>query len=99
VTTHRVPPLAELIGQSLMLALQGEGLQILEPLVHQVEGAVDQLGGLVGGHGNSESAALLSSRIQPGCSDGHPTPRCRQIRTNAIHSQRRFNGIVDDQPH
>ena len=51
VTTNRVPPLTEFIRQGLVLALEGEGLQILEPLVHQVEGAVDQLGSLVGGHG------------------------------------------------
>jgi hypothetical protein len=52
MTTHRVAPLAELISQGLVFPLQGEVLQILKPLMHQIQGVVDQLGSLFGGHGS-----------------------------------------------
>ena len=43
-------PLAELGRQSLLVVLVLGRLQLLEPLVHQIQGVVDQLGGLFGGH-------------------------------------------------
>lgn len=42
---------AEFLSQSVLLAGQSLGLQVLQPLVHQVQGVVDQLGRLLGGHG------------------------------------------------
>jgi hypothetical protein len=44
-------PFPEFLSQSALLAGQGLGLQILKPLVHQVQGVVYQLGSLLGGHG------------------------------------------------
>ena len=46
-------PGSEAIGQQLFVApgSQGLGLQVLEALVHQVEGVINQLGRLLGGHG------------------------------------------------
>jgi len=44
-------PLAELGGQGAVLLAQVPGLEILQSLMHQIEGVVDQLGGLFGGNG------------------------------------------------
>ena len=43
-------PLAELGRQGLLVALVLGRLQLLEPLVHQIQSVVNQLGGLFGGH-------------------------------------------------
>jgi len=44
-------PFPEFLSQGELLAGQGLGLQVLETLVHQVQGVVYQLGRLLGGHG------------------------------------------------
>ncbi len=46
-------PLPELLRQGMMLADQGPGLQILEPLMHQIKGVVNQLGSLFRRHGGA----------------------------------------------
>jgi hypothetical protein len=51
VTTYGVAPFAKFLGQGVLLAGQGLGLQVLEPLVHQVQGVVNKLGRLLGSHG------------------------------------------------
>ena len=44
-------PFAKFRRQGLLLSRQLLGLQVLEALVHLVEGAVNKLGRLLGGHG------------------------------------------------
>ena len=44
-------PFPKFRRQGPLLGSQGLGLQVLEALVHQVEGGVNQLGRLLGGHG------------------------------------------------
>jgi len=46
-------PFAELLSQGSVFPGQGAGLEILQTLVNQVEGVVDQLGSLFGGHGGT----------------------------------------------
>ena len=50
VPPQGLAPLAELSRQGLLIVLVLGRLQLLEPLVHQIQGVVDQLGGLFGGH-------------------------------------------------
>ena len=50
VPPQGLAPLAELGRQGLLVALVLGRLQLLEPLVHQIQGVVDQLGSLFGGH-------------------------------------------------
>ena len=50
MTTNRMAPLAKFLRECPVLTPQRESLQILETLVHQVEGVVDQLGGVFAGH-------------------------------------------------
>jgi len=52
VTANGMAPFTKLVGQGLVFRLQGEVLEILEALMHQIQGVVDQLGGLIGGHGS-----------------------------------------------
>jgi hypothetical protein len=47
----RVAPLPKLLRQGVVLPGQTLVLEILETLMHQVEGLVDQLGRLLRGHG------------------------------------------------
>ena len=54
VATGRVAPFAEFGRQGLVLLGKGLRLEILEALMHQIQGVVDQLGGLFGSHGTSE---------------------------------------------
>ena len=51
MTAGRMAPLAEFCGQGAVFLAQVSGLEILQSLMHQIEGVVDQLGGLFGGHG------------------------------------------------
>jgi hypothetical protein len=46
-----VPPFSEFLCQGLMFMDQGLGFEILKPLMHKIEGVVDQLGSLFRGHG------------------------------------------------
>ena len=50
MTANGLTPLAELSGQGLVLRLKRLGFEVEQPLVHQIEGVIDQLGRLVGGH-------------------------------------------------
>jgi hypothetical protein len=52
-------PLAELIGEGLLVAPGGAGLEVEKALVHQIEGVIDQLGGLFGGHGGAATKQRL----------------------------------------
>ena len=57
-------PLPEFIGQRLLLGAEREGLQILQTLMHQIEGVVDELGGLVGcSEGNAGQPALTQQPV------------------------------------
>jgi hypothetical protein len=51
MAANGMAPFAEFLGQGVLFAGQGLGLQVLEPMVHQVQGVVYQLGRLLGGHG------------------------------------------------
>jgi hypothetical protein len=51
VPARGMAPLAELIGQGLAGMGLLVGFQLLQALVHEIEGVVDQLGGLFRGHG------------------------------------------------
>ena len=44
-------PFSEFFCQGLVFMDQGLGFQILKPLMHQIEGVVDQLGSLFRRHG------------------------------------------------
>jgi hypothetical protein len=46
VATFRVTPLAKLLCQGVLLPGERLGLEILEALMHQVEGFIDQVGWL-----------------------------------------------------
>ena len=46
-----VTPLPKLLGQGVLLLGERLGLEALEALMDQVEGLIDQLGRLLGGHG------------------------------------------------
>jgi len=59
VAPQGLAPLAELGRQSLLVVLVLGRLQMLEPLVHQIQGVVDQLGGLFGGHRPSSEVVEL----------------------------------------
>jgi hypothetical protein len=50
MTPNRITPLAELLSQGTLLSGQGQRLQGLKALMHQIEGVVDQLGSLFGRH-------------------------------------------------
>jgi hypothetical protein len=50
VAANGIAPFPEFLSQGALLAGQGLGLQVLEPLVNQVQGVVYQLGSLLGGH-------------------------------------------------
>jgi len=50
VATDRLAPFAEFGRQGVLLGAHRLGFQVLEALVHQVKGVVDQLGSLFGGH-------------------------------------------------
>lgn len=63
--THRLSPLAEFRREGSVLLGQGEGFESLQTLMHQIERVVDQLGGLVGGHGGSDAGVQT-----PGLSEG-----------------------------
>ena len=76
VTADGMTPLAEFIGQGLMFSLQRMVLEILKPLMHQVEGFVNQLGSLIGSHGNDseveplyavngDAAVTRATRVRP----------------------------------
>ena len=54
MATGRLAPFAEFGRQGLVLLGKGLRLEILEALMHQIQGVVDQLGGLFGSHGTSE---------------------------------------------
>ena len=54
VATGRLAPFAEFGRQGLVLLGKGLRLEILEALMHQIQGVVDELGGLFGSHGTSE---------------------------------------------
>jgi len=53
MTAGRMAPFAEFSGQGAVFLAQVSGLEFLQSLMHQIEGAVDQLGGLFGGHGRA----------------------------------------------
>ena len=53
VATGRLAPFPKLRGQGPVLLGQRLRLKILETLVDQIEGVIDQLGGLFGGHGTA----------------------------------------------
>ena len=59
VTTDGMAPFAKFIGQSLVFSLQCTVLEILKPLVHQIQRFVDQLGGLISSHGTEHEVAQL----------------------------------------
>jgi len=50
VTAIGLAPLAEFGGQGPLFMVEALGFQLLQPLVHTVEGIVNQLGGLLGCH-------------------------------------------------
>ena len=52
MAANGIAPFPEFLSQGALLAGQGLGLQVLEPLVNQVQGVVYQLGSLLGGHGD-----------------------------------------------
>ena len=51
VPTTGLTPLPELGSQSPLLLRKGLGFEVLQALMHQIQGVVDQLGGLFRGHG------------------------------------------------
>ena len=53
VAAGGLTPFAELSRQGLVLLGKGLGFEILQALMDQIEGVVDQLGGLFGGHGTT----------------------------------------------
>ena len=53
VAAGGLAPFAEFSCEGAVLLGQRLGLKILEALVHQIEGVVDQLGSLFGGHGTA----------------------------------------------
>lgn len=57
MATGGVTPLAELGGQGAVFLAEIVGFEVLETLMHQIEGVVDQLGGLFGGHGGAGGGA------------------------------------------
>ena len=50
MTTDGMAPLSKFLSQGLMLMHLGVGLEVLQPLVHEIKGVVDQLRGLFGSH-------------------------------------------------
>jgi hypothetical protein len=69
-----VAPFPEFFRQGALFGLEAAGLQILQPLMHQIEGVVDQLGCLIGGHrhwpdglfvGTGPKAVLYRGQLQP----------------------------------
>lgn len=77
MTTGRLAPFTELRRQGLVLLGKSLGLEILQSLVHQIEGVVDQLGGLFGGHGTAGDGWLIGRGgvvvvpFWPGCNTRH----------------------------
>jgi hypothetical protein len=51
MAAYRMAPFPEFLSQGVLLSGQRLGLQVLEPLVHQVKGVVNELGRLLGRHG------------------------------------------------
>ena len=60
VTPRRMAPFPEFFRQGMVLMNQGLRFKILQPLMHQVEGVVDQFGGLFRSHGD-ESPIMKES--------------------------------------
>ena len=50
--------LSEFFGKRFVLPALLDCIKGLEPLMHQIQGVVDQLSGLLGGHGESSSVEL-----------------------------------------
>jgi hypothetical protein len=46
-------PFSKFLSQGPLLGRQRLGLEVLEALVHQIQGVVDELGRLLGGHGSA----------------------------------------------
>ncbi len=53
-------PLPEFGGQGPVFVIEGLRFQIQQALMHQIEGVVDQLGSLFGGHGIAAMGESLS---------------------------------------
>jgi hypothetical protein len=72
VAANGIAPFPEFLSQGALLAGQGLGLQVFEPLVNQVQGVVYQLGRLLGGHGEeSGNGQVVTGPSKARCSGRH----------------------------
>ena len=71
MATRRMAPFAELRRQGPMLLAERLGFQILQALVDQIQGVVDQLGGLFRGHGTRAVGPFVPAAAKGRCSAAH----------------------------
>ena len=75
--TAGLAPLPELISEGLVLAALLVSVELLEPLMDQIQGVVDQLGRLFGSHREpSRQTSVMRSQTDSaawGCSAKHPS--------------------------
>lgn len=76
--TAGLTPFAEFFGKRFVLPALLDSIKGLEPLMHQIQGVVDELGGLFGSHGNTcqkgIGEGIQTESCAGSCSAEHPDP-------------------------